>query len=121
MIGIEYDQRLYNRALDNMKLGKGSSRIKFINCCATKYEVDCNATGAYFFNPFSIHILKQVLNNIRKLDKEFNLFFYYPSDDYLNLLDNEIDIIHIEDIDCKSLFKSDDKRECISIYKLIRE
>lgn len=121
VIGIEYDLRLYNRALDNYKTSISSSKVKFINCCASTYSVGIDITCAYFFNPFSIHILKQVLNNIRTSlennKREFTLFFYYPSNDYLTLLDNMDYITHIEDIDCRSLFKCDDSREIIAVYK----
>ncbi len=121
VIGIEYDQRLYNRAIDNLKLGRGSNRIEFINCCASEYKTLSSITGAYFFNPFSIHILKQVLTNIHTSyhinNREIKLFFYYPSDDYLNVLDNTDYLVHLEDIDCRSNFKKTDNREKISIYK----
>lgn len=123
MIGIEYDLRLYNRSLDNKNTSICSHRVNFVNCCASMYKVDDNITGAYFFNPFSIHILKQVIQNIKSSleinNREFKLFFYYPSNDYLNILNNDESIIHIEDIDCNHLVKKDDKREYISIYKII--
>lgn len=121
-VGIEFDTRLFNRSLDNHKSALTSSKVHFVNCCASKYSVGIEITGAYFFNPFSIHILKQVLDNIRtsisNCKRDFNLFFYYPSQDYLNLLDNMNDLIHVEDIDCSSLFKHNDTRERIAIYKI---
>ncbi len=123
MIGVEFDLRLFNRALDNHKTSICSGRVNFINCCASKLAIDIDVSGAYFFNPFSILILKQVLDNFRISQKENNrkikLFFYYPSDEYLSILDHEDDIIHLEDIDCKSLFKKDDRREYIAIYEMI--
>lgn len=122
MIGIEYDERLYNKSLENHNTAISSTRVEFINCCATKYEVPDDITGAYFFNPFSIEILQQVLNNIyTSFDNDkrnITLFFYYPSDKYKNLLNNEKNLVHIEDINCESLFKSEDKREYISIYNI---
>lgn len=125
MIGIEYDIRLYNRAIDNHKTSVCSNRVEFINCCASTYSIGIDVTGAYFFNPFSIHILKKVLENIKislnNYNREFKLFFYYPSDEYLNLLDHDSQIEHIEDIECMNLFKHDDKRERIAIYKMKEE
>lgn len=122
MIGIEYDLRLYNRSLDNHKTALSSNRVSFVNCCASKYEIDDDITGAYFFNPFSIFILKQVLNNLHasciKNNKEIKLFFYYPSNEYLNILDSTSYIYHIEDINCMDGFKKDDTREYIAIYKI---
>lgn len=122
MIGVEYDQRLYNSALENKKRALSSNRVEFVYSNASDYKIDHDVTGAYFFNPFSIQVLKDVLNNLReskKIDeREIKLFFYYPSKEYLNLLDNEIDIIHVEDIDCMDLFNTNDKREIIAIYKI---
>ncbi|MFI3329002.1 MAG: hypothetical protein R3Y05_00795 [bacterium] len=86
-----------------------------------KWQSGDEITGAYFFNPFSIEILKQVLNNIytsvQKNKREIKLYFYYPSEQYNQLLKNEKNLKHIENIDCTTLFKSEDKREYISIYK----
>ena len=123
MIGVEYDFRLYNTSLENKKRAVSSNRVEFVNTCASKFEVDDEITGAYFFNPFSILILKEVLNNIRKSlsknKREFKLFFYYPSKEYIDLLDREIDVCHIENIDCTSLFKNKDSKEYIAVYKII--
>ncbi len=116
MIGIEYDLRLYNRSLDNLNSSK-NHRVSFINSCASKYK-PIEITKAYFFNPFSIFILKQVLNNLKELNKEITLFFYYPSEEYIDVLNNDKDIVHIENIECFNLFKKDDKREYIAIYKI---
>jgi len=48
------------------------------------------------------------------------LFFYYPSDEYLNVLDNENNLVHVENINCMSMFKKEDRREIISVYKTIK-
>lgn len=45
------------------------------------------------------------------------LIFYYPSKKYLEYLNSEKDIKHIDDLDCKELFNND-SREVISIYKI---
>lgn len=121
-IGIEYDDKLYNQALDNHKKCIVSNRVEFIHSCASIYKVPLDVTRAYFFNPFSVTILMEVIENIRK-SKEINnreilLFFYYPSKEYLSFLDRCDDIIHIEDIDCMDYVKSNDKKEYIAIYKI---
>ncbi|MBQ3253176.1 MAG: hypothetical protein IJA65_01350 [Acholeplasmatales bacterium] len=122
MIGVEYDERLYNTALENHKNSISSSKVDFINICASKFIIPIDITGAYFFNPFSIDILKEVINNIRisknKNNREIKLFFYYPSNEYLEYLNNNEDIIHIENLDCMDLFKNGHKREYIAIYKI---
>lgn len=122
MIGIEYDERLYNTSLENKKNAISSNRVSFILTNALEYEFDINATCAYFFNPFSITILKEVINKIKKSiytnNREIKLFFYYPSKEYLDFLNNDETITHLEDIDCKNLFNNEDQKEYIRIYKI---
>lgn len=122
MIGVEYDQRLYNSALENHKSAISSNRVSFVLSNANDFEFPTDSTGAYFFNPFSIDVLKNVINNILKSkienDREIRLFFYYPSKEYVQYLNNNEMIMHIEDIDCKCLFNTDDPREVIKIYKI---
>lgn len=123
MLGVEYDPRLYNSAIENKKRAISGNRVEFICSNASDFEVPNDVKGAYFFNPFSIHVLKDVLNKLKgskqKLDRDIYLYFYYPSKEYLNILDEDIDIVHIEDIDCMDLFDSKDKREIIAIYKIL--
>jgi len=61
--------------------------------------------------------LRQSLKNF---SREVMLFFYYPSDEYLNVLDNENNLVHVENINCMSMFKKEDRREIISVYKTIK-
>lgn len=122
MIGVEYDIRLYNKALDNHRNSISSGRVQFVNCNALDYIFPDDATGAYFFNPFSIKILEEVIKNIRlskkKINREIKLFFYYPSKEYLSFLKENDDIIYLDYINCMDLFRQVDKKECIAIYKL---
>lgn len=122
MIGVEYDERLYNRALDNHFRAISSNRVEIVHCNAKDYLIDDDVTAAYFFNPFSIEILSYVINNIReakkRTNKEYKLFFYYISKEYLEFIKENNDIILLENIDCMDLFNNKDKREYIAIYKL---
>lgn len=122
MIGVEYDERLYNRALDNHKSAISSNRVSFVNICASLYKIREDVTCAYFFNPFSIEILKSVIDNMKELkrdtNKEIKLFFYYPSKEYINFLEEDEMIIFVDKIDCRSLFEENDEREYIAIYKI---
>ena len=122
MIGVEYDERLYNTALENHKKSISSNRVNFVHSCASTYEVPTNVTAAYFFNPFSVTILKDVIENIRKSisknKRTIKLFFYYPSKEYLSFFERNPDIIHIEDINCMDQFKTNDKKEYITIYQM---
>lgn len=122
MIGVEYDNRLYNTALENKKRAISSARVEFVNCNASDYIVPDDITCAYFFNPFSVEVLKNVIANLKKSinknKRELKLFFYYPSREYLAFLNEDDDITHLEDIDCNDLFRHVDYRERIGIYKL---
>ena len=121
MIGVEYDNRLFQRAISNLKDAKSKSRVEFVLKNASEYEIPNNAKALYFFNPFNISVLIDVINNlresIRKNKRNVLLFFYYPSNKYLEYLNSEKDIKHIDDLDCKELFNND-SREVISIYKI---
>ena len=122
VIGVEYDPRLYNSAIENHKRAVSSGRVEFINANASDYIIEDDVTCVYFFNPFSIQVLKDVIKNLRssleRNYREIKLFFYYPSDEYLDLLSNIGTIRHIEDIDLKYLFKNNDRREKLAIYEL---
>ncbi len=121
MIGVEYDNRLFQRAISNLKDAKSKSRVEFVLKNASEYEIPDNAKALYFFNPFNVSVLIDVINNlkesIKKNKRNVLLFFYYPSNKYLEYLNSEKDIKHIDDIDCKGLFNND-SREIISIYKI---
>ena len=122
MIGVEYDERLYNAAMENKKNCISSSRVEFTCCNAKDFLIPEDVNKAYFFNPFSVEVLKDVIENIKKskeiFSREFLLFFYYPSKDYLEFLNNNSEITFIEDIECFNLFAEFDERECIKIYKI---
>ncbi len=121
MIGVEYDNRLFQRAISNLKDAKSKSRVEFVLKNASEYEIPNNAKALYFFNPFNVSVLIDVINNlkesIKKNKRNVLLIFYYPSNKYLEYLNSEKDIKHIDDLDCKELFNND-SREVISIYKI---
>ncbi len=122
MIGVEFDNRLYNSALKNSQTALSSARVSFVNCDARDYAIDIDVTGAYFFNPFNIEVLECVINNLRRSkeenEREFKLFFYYPSKEYLKYLNSQSDITFITQLDCMDQFEEYDDRECIAVFKL---
>lgn len=122
MIGVEFDPRLYNSALKNSQTAISSAKVSFVNCDARDYVIDIDVTGAYFFNPFNVEVLDCVINNLRRSknenDREIKLFFYYPSKQYLEYLNNQSDITFIENILCMDQFEEYDDRESIAIFKL---
>lgn len=119
--GIEYDERIYAQALENLKTHPVKGGVEFICTDAVDYQV----TGAdcfYFFNPFSVEILRGVLGKIIESyydePREMKLFFYYPSDEYLACLMTAYELAFLDEIDCSDLFSGNNKRERILIFTL---
>ena len=119
MIGVENSERLYNSALENHKRALSANRVEFVNSCASQYKIPTDVTGAYFFNPFSVEILKEVVENIKQSlsenKREFKMFFYYPSKEYLEYLNENLELV--ENLECFDLFKEYDAREYIAVFK----
>ena len=122
MIGVEFDERLYNSAIANKEKAISANRTTFIKSCASTYYIPDTVTGGYFFNPFNTEILFEVIKNlkasIKRNQRKIKMFFYYPSSKYIELLDNDEQITHIENIDCVDMFKEYNEREYIAIYEL---
>ena len=89
-IGVEYDPRIYEKALENQSSCVSSGRSSFVLANAEHYAVPSSVDRVYFFNPFSLELLQKVMARI--LDSYYEhprsilLFFYYPSDSYLSYL-----------------------------------
>jgi hypothetical protein len=85
------------------------------------FEIPTDVTGLYFFNPFSVEVLDEVFQKVKKSllenKREMKLFFYYISNDYLNYLNNN-EIVLLDEIDCSDYFKENCKRECVKIYSI---
>lgn len=95
-IGVEMNQSLYERAVNNKnRFFKGSTtrdKIQFYHCLAEEYEINPLDNRFYFFNPFSIQIFMAVINNIllsaEKNMREMDVILYYPSDEYIYYLNH---------------------------------
>ena len=121
-IGIEYDARIYHRLLENQENSLVKSKTEFLLARAEEYEVPANVNRCYFFNPFSVELLRKVMARI--LDsyyaepRELLLFFYYPSEEYLSYLMTVDELEFYDEIDCSDLFETNDPREQIMIFSL---
>lgn len=121
-IGIEYDARIYHRLLENQETSLVKSKTEFLLARAEEYEVPANVNRCYFFNPFSVELLRKVMARI--LDsyyaepRELLLFFYYPSEEYLSYLMTVDELEFYDEIDCSDLFETNDPREQIMIFSL---
>lgn len=122
VIGIDFDEKMCDFARKNL-LGYGKcSDIEFICESAEKYEIEV-ADCFYFFNPFSVEVLQSVIGKIRKSyydnPRAIQLFFYYPSDEYISFLMTVPELCFIDEIDCMDLFEGNNDRERVVIFEII--
>lgn len=121
-IGIEYDVRIYQDALDNQKTAVSNAKTDFVLARAEVYAVPSQVNRCYFFNPFSVEILHKVMARIVESyyenPREIFLFFYYPSDEYISYLMTVDELEFYDEIECEDLFAGEDPRERILIFQL---
>ena len=101
-IGVEYDERIFESA--------------------EKYTVPSEVDRCYFFNPFSVEILRKVLAGIYESyyekPREILLMFYYPSEEYLGCLMTEEQLMFYDEINTEDLFEGKNDREKILIFSV---
>lgn len=121
-IGVEYDPRIYEAVAANQKTAVSGSRTEFVLADAGAYEVPETVNRAYFFNPFSVELLKKVVRRILSSwyenPREIRLFFYYPSDEYMAYLMTVDELMFADEIDCRDLFDGKDVRERIILFEI---
>ena len=120
-VGIEYDERIYQGAMENRE-SAASKTAEFVLERAEAYEVPPEVNRCYFFNPFSVEILRKVmarlLESYYENPREVFLFFYYPSDEYIAYLMTVDELEFYDEIMCDDLFEGNDPRERIVIFSL---
>jgi len=121
-IGVDFDERMIKKALENSKSFIGKLKPKFICISAENNEVG-NADCFYFFNPFSIEILRSVLGKIIESyyenPRSMTLFFYYPDEEYVAYLMTKNELMFVDEIECMDLFEGENERERILIFSLL--
>lgn len=121
--GIEYNEKIFNDALDNLRSTSMNTNVEFVNISAEKYSIKSTDTVLFFFNPFSEKILETVIANTVKSfyenNREIKLIFYYPTLEYVGRLLTNDSIEFIDEIDCSHLYKDSKGRECIMIFKVV--
>ena len=121
-IGIEYDERIYESAIENQKTGVLRAKTQFVLARAEEYEVPKEVNRCYFFNPFSVEILRKVMARLIESyyenPREVFLFFYYPSEEYISYLMTVDELEFYDEIACRDLFGGNDVRERIVIFLL---
>ena len=121
-IGIEYDERIYQSAISNQKTAVSGAKTRFELAKAECYIVPPEVNRCYFFNPFSVEILRTVMARILESyydnPREILLFFYYPSEEYIAYLMTVDAVEFYDEIACGDLFEGDDVREQIMIFRI---
>ena len=120
-IGIEYDERIYAVAAENQMSAVSGNRTAFVLESAENYRVPTGADRFYFFNPFSVTLLRKVMAKVLESyyenPREMLFFFYYPSDEYVAYLMTKEEFSFLDEVDCRNLFEGDNKREKILIFE----
>ena len=121
-IGIEYDERIFNVALDNHKTAVSKMRTEFVQADAQTYGVPEEVNRCYFFNPFSVELLQKVIARIMESyytnPRELLLMFYYPSEEYISYLMTVDELQFYDEIMCDDLFDGSNSRERILIFSV---
>lgn len=63
-VGVEYDSRIYETVCENKRHAVSGSRTEFVMGNAENYVVPAEVDRVFFFNPFSVEILRKVLAKI---------------------------------------------------------
>ena len=121
-IGIEYDERIFAMAEENRKSAVSGEKTEFILGNAEIFAVPEVVNRCYFFNPFSVEVLRKVLARILESyyesPRELLLFFYFPSAEYISYLMTVEELNFLDEIDCSDLFEENSDRERIVIFQL---
>lgn len=122
-IGIEYDERIYQSAVENQKTAVSRTRTEFAMARAEEYKVPAEVNRVYFFNPFSVELLRKVMARITESyyenPRELLLFFYYPSEEYISYLMTVDELEFYDEIDCSDMFEENDPRERVMIFSMV--
>ncbi|MCX8130921.1 MAG: class I SAM-dependent methyltransferase [Clostridia bacterium] len=97
IVGVEISKEIYKVAQKNIKNYLSSSRkdvdISVLNCDACDFVIPDNATIFYFFHPFYINSMKEVLKNIEqsfeRSPRALKIVYYYPLSDIKNLFNSQ--------------------------------
>lgn len=121
-IGIEYDERIYKKAMENQATAVSGNRVQIEMENAEWFIIPKDVDRIYFFNPFALEILRKVMHRILdsyyESPRKLQLFFYYPSDEYVSYLMTVGELMFLDEVDCRDLFAGNDRRERIIVFEL---
>lgn len=119
--GIELVKEYYEIATANAVSNGCQGEVYFFQGKAEGYELPCDVTACFFFNPFDIGIMrgvmKQIMDSYDKNPRCIRLFFYYPQDEYIAFLSTIPELDFVDEVDCTDLFDKLDSRNRIMIFE----
>ena len=121
-IGIEYDERIHQGAEENRRTTISRVKPVFLLTRAEEYVLPPEVSRCYFFNPFSVEILRRVMARILRswyeAPRDLYLFFYYPAVEFIAYLMTVQELEFYDEIECDDLFPGADERERVLIFWL---
>ena len=121
-LGVEINTRLYEKALKNRETAVSGMKTAFFRDDAALFTVPEQVNRAFFFNPFSVKVLRPVMDRIRHSwynePREILLFFYFPALEYTGFLMQEETLAFEDEIDTSDLFYENQAREKILIFRM---
>lgn len=123
--GIEMSGQLYQQSMENLMKYTERARptrasISFECCLAEEYKISSKEDCFYFFNPFSTLIFQKVVHNIlASLDENprtADIILYYPTPDYIELLEQETSFVLWREIQIPELY-AQNQNERLMIYR----
>jgi hypothetical protein len=124
--GIEMNTLFYKEAVENRtrylrKYKRTGENIQFQCLTAEQYSVSPLDNKFYFFNPFTLQIFIQVINNIlfsfEHAAREIDLILYYPSSDYIYYLENKTSFELFKEVRLQDLYEQNPYEKFL-IYRL---
>ena len=122
--GIEMDQKFFVEAEHNKerylkKCGKKQASIEFHHMIAEQYEIKKQDQVFFFFNPFSVHVFREFVQQIYTSHEQYpriiDIVLYYPPPDYLDYLHQDLALEYYIDI---KLRHEKNENERIVVFRL---
>ena len=103
-VGVEYDSRIYETVSENKRHAIRRSRTKFVMGNAENYVVPAEVDRVFFLQSFfsrdSSKSSGKIEDSYYENPREIQLFFYYPSDEYISELMTVDMLSFVDEIDC---------------------
>lgn len=117
--GIDKSEKLIDIARENRRSSGLGDRVT-LSCCLAEHHGITDEDALFFFNPFSEKVFAGVLRRVVQAaaEKPRTLICYYPSEEYLALLEACPEASPVQTIDCRDLFGGKNLRERIIAYSI---